>query len=785
MARTTPERASGAGRVLVARLLLIGVTALLIARPMVLGEDPGLTSDLSDTGSMVLTLFWFMAAAVAALLWAWRPAQENTRSFGVGSMLVGLGLLGTALIAFGSAEFDAPYRFPARLIAWEWFGLFAVFFTVRRVAVSQRAQRGLLTALLASAVSLSAHAVYQEFVELPRDRRQFSSIEKIQEGFARQGVYLSKDDPILMGLQKRVMDNHVYGTYAHPNSFAGCLALLLPGLVGAVLVCRQHGAGGRQTGLVLVCTLLVCVGLWLTHSRGALLGVAAAALIVLLTAGRHWLWAHRTLIAAAAVLIAAGGYALYASGLASRGLGKESGTLQLRLLYWRTTWQIIGAHPWLGVGPGNFAGAYAAQVDPNAAEQIKDPHNFALEVWATCGLFALLSLLVSLAAFFVVLGRSWHRDLTPDPEPPPDEKDGPPWEFYTAGIIGLLLGFVLRVSALDAGVLRSEVEAAALRSLVWFPAFWVLEGVLWSGRARALALLAGVIALLVNLCVSGGIAFPSVATLLWAAIALALNACRSGRADVPAGAPERALRIAAVPLLAGMAFVYLGLVFYPVSTAFALQQQAVHNGQRFQEQLGKKKGAILQRPIGFLKNHVVKPLEEAARLTPDDARAQARLTSWYGELWRLEMLRDREAVGPEQEFVKALAAASRAQRLDPEGIQGYMAEYQLRLSVGQEWERLAAMPANRDNADKLRELARKQYREAAAALERYQPHDPTDVITRYLRAEALSRAGDPRAAARVARETLQLDQSLTRPMRRLSQDQVRQLRKWEAAQSAG
>jgi hypothetical protein len=761
------------------------VTALLVARPAVLGEDPGLSSDFSDTGSMVLTLCWLIAAAVAAVLGVWKrlPQGEGVGRPGTVALLVGLGLLGTTLTAFAGAEYAAPYRYPARLIAWEWFGLFAVFFTVRRVAASPRAQRGMLTALLATGVSMSAHAVYQEGVELPRVRREYSNPVKVQQDLAHQGLHVALDDPQILLFQKRALDNHVYGTYAHPNSFAGCLALLLPGLVGASMLCLRQRAGGWQTWLTVLVALLGCVALWLTHSRGALLGVAVAGLCVLVTAWR-WLWAHRVLVLVAAALAAAGSYGLYKSGLAGRGLGKESSTLDLRLLYWRTTAQIIREHPWLGVGPGNFGGAYAAHIEWNAAEQIKDPHDFALEVWATCGLAGLLSLLVSLVAFFVAVGRGLQAAPTDDTGARLDDA-GPRWEFYAAGVIGLLLGFVIRVAGTEGGSLLESMATACLRSFVWFAAFALLEGVVWPARARALALTAGVIALLVNLTVSGGIAFPSVATFLWAAAALALNAAAASRSEVPVRAVERALQIAAVPLMAGMAIVYLGLVFYPVTTSAALVQQARSDGELYRDQLEKGKGTIARQPISYLRRLILKLLDEASRLTPDDARVQALLAPWYGELWRLELLRDQEVAAPRPQAVKAVEAAVAAQRLDPDGIQGYMAEYQLRIFFAQEWEALAQRRANQDIAAQLRKDARVEYVRAAEALRRYLPHDPTDLTTRYLRARALFLAGDTGGAGRLAAETLRIDEGLTRPTRRLSQEQLKDLRHWAAGRPAG
>ena len=46
--------------------------------------------------------------------------------------VVEVALLATVAMVFVSAEAAASYRHPARLIAWEWLGLFVAFFVVRR-----------------------------------------------------------------------------------------------------------------------------------------------------------------------------------------------------------------------------------------------------------------------------------------------------------------------------------------------------------------------------------------------------------------------------------------------------------------------------------------------------------------------------------------------------------------------------------------------------------------------------------------------------------------------------
>ena len=56
---------------------------------------------------------------------------------------------------------------------------------------------------------------------------------------------------------------------------------------------------------------------------------------------------------------------------------------------------MIRDQPWFGVGPGNFGRHYPRYMAPTDFEKVKDPHNFALEIWASCGILALLAFLVT------------------------------------------------------------------------------------------------------------------------------------------------------------------------------------------------------------------------------------------------------------------------------------------------------------------------------------------------------------------------------------------------------
>src|SRR5262249_24313535 len=152
----------------------------------------------------------------------------------------------------------------------------------------------LLAVLVATGVSLAGHALYQYTIELPRLRRELNpeDLGSFQRALANQGVYLDQEDPQLTHWAQRVLAQNVFATFAHPNAFAGYLALLVPIAVGWSLACRRHYGWSWRTGLALGAALLVGTALWLTHSRGALLALFLIGGAFAVGAWYHLLWQH-------------------------------------------------------------------------------------------------------------------------------------------------------------------------------------------------------------------------------------------------------------------------------------------------------------------------------------------------------------------------------------------------------------------------------------------------------------------------------------------------------------
>src|SRR5205807_2609553 len=105
---------------------------------------------------------------------------------------------------------------------------------LRQLALTPQERNGLFAVLLASAVSVAASAVYQAAVEVPRMREEFKNPQKLAQAMAQEGLNFDQ-----AAVLRRIEDGHVWGTFSHPNSLAGYLALLLPGLAGAAWLVRR------------------------------------------------------------------------------------------------------------------------------------------------------------------------------------------------------------------------------------------------------------------------------------------------------------------------------------------------------------------------------------------------------------------------------------------------------------------------------------------------------------------------------------------------------------------
>jgi O-antigen ligase len=221
---------------------------------------------------------------------------------------------------------------PVRWLAWQdwlgWVQLIAVFWVVVNDVRARTTRKALCGVMVLLAVIGTALACYQRFA-LP---------DWLMLGATQAEQFLSRSS----------------GPFAVPNSFAAMLVLLIPPTAAPMWV-RSSNAVTRVVSGYLTAVLLL--GLGLTLSRGAWLGLAAAVVLWPLFAGRSG-WRRRMVISVAAlVVILVSIVAVYRFVPTARErldhLMSDGGE-RSRPVMWRAAWNIFRAQPVFGGGAGSY-----------------------------------------------------------------------------------------------------------------------------------------------------------------------------------------------------------------------------------------------------------------------------------------------------------------------------------------------------------------------------------------------------------------------------------------------
>lgn len=698
---------SAAGPEILRRLLVGLILALIIARPLVPGEDMGLVQALSGASGLFLTFGWLLVA----IGWAgWRAWTGKAAWYG-SWVEVGLCLVVVAVLA---STLRASYPHPGWVSLGDWFALLVAFCLVRQLATGPGDNRRLAAALAAVAVALAGQAVYERAFAPPGPKPLGPvTAPKIADLLSQQGFFIGEDDAALQSRTEQVRNRSVSAAYQHPESLAGLLILALPFLVGWTLTAgeRRPWAGPMWAGVAL--TALTVAGLWLTHAWAAMAALAAVGIVAIVLSYRVLLWRTRWWALGCLLFVGAIGF-LSLRGAGGQKLLATANRFWLgRLDAWTPTWAMIRSHLFVGVGPGNF-GRFYPQFMTNGPK-LDLPHDLALELWSTCGLLALLGLIVACVGFFA---RAWQgrEPVASEAEVETDKATGLRWEMYVGAMLGLCVGiflWALDQPELDTSAFKAGGFVAAGRSLLWFLAFALLEGTVFSGRRLAWALTVGVAALLVALTVSDGISFPALAQPLWIAAALALNAWGARQPAWVSSARPRVLL--PMPILAAICGCYVLGILAPVTSSW-WQLRDVHAIAQFRRQSPKVRegyGWADRRTLDAM----LAGLQKASDSDPGNVLPRLEYAAW-AEL-ALTQFQTRAQLAQ-----KARTMIVDIQKLDPQNKGGYLAEAALYL-IG----------ARQPVAD-----PRPYYRQAADALKRAVELDPTNPRLRSLLGDVTARS---------------------------------------------
>ena len=417
-------------------------------------------------------------------------------------------------------------------MAWEWLASLLLWFEFR-----QRFESGhggtLIRTVLALLVVLAVYGIWQNQVWFPQNAALVNEWQSLQdritsltgEEAARLQTLeqsLGSDFTSSTGGAQRMLIDRIrsstepIGCFALANSLSGLLAVgLWLGLASGLSVFRKtvgHDPtfvpgllqkwGPQLIVVALYGVLAVC--LVMTKSRTAFLGALVAG-------GVYWFvqrtgkWFRQGTIAAVTVVMA--GMAILSlallTGLIDQQVISEAPkSLKYRLEYWAATAQMILDHIWLGCGPGNFRANYLHHKLAGASEEILDPHNLLLDVWANAGVVAWSGLL---ALLIWGVRDGWRAVLA---ERNPVSADRPlPLLRWSEGVQSALAGPALVI-------FQQVAFGAGADGRMWvfliaspFVGGWVTA--MSSGLKRG-PIWAAWIALSLHLCGAGGIAMPAI-----------------------------------------------------------------------------------------------------------------------------------------------------------------------------------------------------------------------------------------------------------------------------------
>ena len=174
--------------------------------------------------------------------------------------------------------------------------------------------------------------------------------------------------------------------YHSPNALALYLGKLIPPAL--VLAAGWVGWGRLAAGFTAATGLWA---LWLTYSRGAWLGLAAA-----IAAGFALLARQRRVVAVLVLLVALVLVGVLGFTLAPGRFGADE-TARRRLYIWEAAVRMIRDRPLTGVGLDNFLYLYRERYMPPEAWQepdISHPHNIVLDFWVRLGIGGVFALIL-------------------------------------------------------------------------------------------------------------------------------------------------------------------------------------------------------------------------------------------------------------------------------------------------------------------------------------------------------------------------------------------------------
>ncbi len=400
-----------------------------------------------------------LVAAVPALLVLARRAVD--RDYRLVPRRSHLALLGLTLWMAASVAWSSD-RFAAVVSAAHFAAGGCLLWAASQVVRSWDRLRVCAAVALGLLVALAVHTAYYRAVDLADTRRYWAEYHQRfldEHGWAADSFAAKQ-------FELKLASGEQAAFFASANTLAAVGVLLTFAAAGLGV---QHALADRDARWLALTGLAAAAGGWVLWVARSKTSVATPVVGVGVLAAYAAFGPQVRRNARAAYWAAVGGVAVTVAGVVGLGLlrhglfpGHFGNSLDFRWKYWTASAAVVRDHPLLGVGWGNFGQSYLAHRVPDAAEEIKDPHNFGVRFTSELGIVG-LALAV---AWLLRLAWELTRPATA-PLPPAGRPAGGGTLAAVAGLgIGLTVAATLDTSGgvIDAvaGVLRPLLLALAV-----------------------------------------------------------------------------------------------------------------------------------------------------------------------------------------------------------------------------------------------------------------------------------------------------------------------------------
>jgi len=268
-----------------------------------------------------------------------------------------------------------------------WVAAMCLAYAGYHLAQHDWSRRFMFAAMLGIVIPLAADALLYVFVHHPATVEHFNQHEA---EFLRARGWESGSPQHLL-YRRRLEFPDVTGAFGLSNVFGSLIAALALALaISTFGVWRRNGR--NNAALLAVVTVAATVALYLTHSKGAVAGLAAGIVvfIAILIARRKakWQWLGPTVAILGVVFAIGAVVGRGAAGPPSTVEGERS--ILFRYHYWQGALNIMQDLPTqqklLGVGPMQFKSHYTRQKPPLNPEEVISTHNVFIDYIVTIGL---------------------------------------------------------------------------------------------------------------------------------------------------------------------------------------------------------------------------------------------------------------------------------------------------------------------------------------------------------------------------------------------------------------